>query len=217
MEPTQTQRSSTEPTTAPGRRAPDKLSGARSAASTIGVIAAAFLVAISLTLYVFQSYQVDGPSMETSLQNGDRLIIWKVPRTVARLSGNDYIPNRGDIIVFVEKGVLSPDGSSKQLIKRVIGLPGDRVVVADGSVTVYNEEYPDGFQPDLSLPYGENKDLSINQDERDDETVGDNQVYVLGDNRSNSLDSRSFGLVDSDAIIGKLVLRMYPLKSAERF
>ncbi len=105
-------------------------SGWREFFSTAAILIGALLVALFIITFVFRSYQVDGPSMETTLQNDDKLIIWKVPRTWARITGHDYIPDRGDIIVFTENG-LGQFGQedSKQLIKRVIGLPGDRVVV----------------------------------------------------------------------------------------
>jgi signal peptidase I len=97
---------------------------------------AAPIIAIFLTTFIFQSYEVDGPSMETTLENHDRLIVLKVPKTIARLTNSHYIPNRNDIIIFktsaIQDGSLD-DGSEKQLVKRVIGLPGDRVVVKNGS------------------------------------------------------------------------------------
>src|ERR1035438_1745594 len=65
--------------------------------STIGILITAFLVAIFIITFVFRSYQVDGPSMENTLQNGDKLIIWKVPRTWAKITGHPYIPDRGNI------------------------------------------------------------------------------------------------------------------------
>ena len=113
----------------------------RSVASTIGILIAAPLVALLLTAFIFQSYQVDGQSMETSLQNNDRLIIWKVPRTIARVTNHTYVPHRDDVIVFVKHGLYEAGGNQeKQLIKRVIGLPGDHVRVQDGYITVYNPE-----------------------------------------------------------------------------
>lgn len=186
-------------------------------ASTILVILAAIGIAIALTLYVFQSYQVDGPSMQPSLHNGDRLIIWKVPRTIARVTGNPYIPGRGDVIVFSEPALTEPSGSPKQLIKRVVALPGERVVVTGGEVTVYNDDYPGGFQPDTTLPYGEDINLLVDPDQDIDIVVGEGEVYALGDNRFNSMDSRIFGPVDADDIIGKLVLRMYPFSDLKVF
>lgn len=185
--------------------------------STIFVIVSALLLALLITLFVFRSYQVDGPSMLPTLHHNDRLIIWKVPRTVARITGNTYIPNRGDIIVFGERGLTTPDGNTKELIKRVIGLPGDRIVIKNGTTTVYNKDNPNGFNPDTSLPYGKGLDLKVNDEENIDQTVGEGQVYVMGDNRDNSLDSRTFGPVDASDIVGKLVFRIYPLGDAKMF
>lgn len=185
--------------------------------STIFVVVSALLLALLITMFVFRSYQVDGPSMLPTLHHNDRLIIWKVPRTVARITGNTYIPNRGDIIVFGERGLTTPDGNTKELIKRVIGLPGDRIVIKNGTATIYNKDNPNGFNPDTSLPYGKGLDLKINSEENIDQTVGEGQVYVMGDNRDNSLDSRTFGPIDASDIVGKLVFRIYPLSDAKMF
>lgn len=193
-----------------------KQSRLKSTLSTIGILLIAPAVAILLTAFVFQSYQVDGPSMQNTLQNNDRLIVWKLPRTWARITGHTYIPNRGDIIIFTESGLSDYGDSSntKQLIKRVIGLPGDRVVVKNNAITVYNAAHPEGFQPDKTLPYGKNIPLTA---DNVDITLGKSQVFVCGDNRPNSLDSRIFGAVDAKNIIGKLVMRVLPLSQAERF
>lgn len=185
--------------------------------TTIFVIVAALGMSLLITMFVFRSYQVDGPSMLTTLHHNDRLIIWKLPRTIARVTGNAYIPNRGDIVVFSENGLTAPDGNTKELIKRVIGVPGDRVVIKDGTLTVYNNEHPDGFSPDTSMPYGKNLDLSIDKEEKVDQTIGADQIFAMGDNRDNSLDSRAFGPVDASDIVGKLILRVYPLSDAEAF
>lgn len=185
--------------------------------STLFIVVSALGLSVLITMFVFRSYQVDGPSMLTTLHHNDRLIIWKLPKTISKVTGNSYIPNRGDIIVFGETGLATPDGNTKELIKRVIGLPGDRVVVKDGKVTVYNNENPDGFSPDTSLPYGNGVDLSIDKEENVDQKVGTDQVFAMGDNRNNSLDSRAFGPVDASDIVGKLVLRVYPLGDAKAF
>src|SRR5579862_938655 len=100
----------------------------RGAISTIGLFLSAFLIAILLNTFVIQSYQVDGESMEPTLQNDDRLIVNKIPRTLSRIDGHQFVPQRGDIIIFNEDGLPGFIGQ-KQLIKRVIGLPGERVVV----------------------------------------------------------------------------------------
>ena len=107
--------------------------GWRNVVSTIAILVIAPMVAVLLTAFIFQSYEVSGPSMETTLNNNDRLIVWKMPRTWSRITGHAYVPKRGDIIIFDQTGL--PDGE-KQLIKRVIGLPGDRVVVQNGVLTI---------------------------------------------------------------------------------
>lgn len=185
--------------------------------SAVGVIVAGCLLAVFMAVYVFRSYIVDGPSMENTLHNGDRLIIWKLPHTLGRITGNDYIPNRGDIIVFSEPGLLDENGGAKQLIKRVIALPGEKVVINEGAVTVYNKQNPNGFNPDKTLPYGKNQNLSVDSSEREEITVGKNEVFAMGDNRDNSLDSRVFGPVPAENIVGKLALRLYPLNDTEIF
>ena len=194
---------------------PKRRSGTQELLATAGILVAALLVALFIIGFVFRSYQVDGPSMENTLQNADKLIIWKVPRSWARVTGHPYIPNRGDIIVFSESG-LSEFGQqdTKQLIKRVIGLPGDRVVLKDDAYTIYNSAHPRGFKPDKSLPYGHNiPPTSGNVDI----TLGKDQLFVSGDNRPDSLDSRAFGPIKADQIVGKLIIRVFPLDQAQVF
>jgi len=183
--------------------------------SPLAMILTAFLVAFLIISFVFRSYQVDGPSMQNTLMNADKLIIWKVPRTWAKVTGHPYIPDRGDIIVFTESG-LSQYGQddTKQLIKRVIGLPGDRVVVSNGQYTVYNKAHPNGFDPDKTLPYGKNIPVTSGDV---DVTLGPNQLFVSGDNRPDSLDSRAFGPINADQVIGKLVVRVFPIGQAKSF
>ena len=203
------------PPTEPLPPMPKQKSAFRELLSTFGILLTAFLVALFIIAFVFRSYQVDGPSMENTLQNADKLIIWKVPRSWSRLTGHDYIPKRGDIVVFTESG-LSEFGQedSKQLIKRVIGLPGERVVVNDGKYTVYNEQHPEGFDPDATLPYGKNIPVTSGNV---DVTLAEHQVFVSGDNRPDSLDSRAFGPINADQIVGKLVVRVFPIGEAKIF
>lgn len=153
--------------------------------------------------------------METTLQNNDRLIVWKLPRTWARITGHPYQPKRGDVIIFNEPNLAEfGQGTNKQLIKRVIALPGERLVVKDNLITVYNKQYPQGFNPDKTLGYGKN----IPDTEGDiDITIPDGHIFVCGDNRPDSLDSRAFGPVPLNNVVGKLVMRILPLTSAERF
>lgn len=190
--------------------------GLKSLLGTLGIIIAAPIVALFLTLFVFQSYEVDGPSMETTLENHDRLLVLKLPVTFSKLANKDYIPNRGDVIIFntsaIHDGVN--DTGKKQLIKRVIGLPGDRVVVKDGVVTVYNSENPNGFNPDKA---GGWHDAIVTTPGSTDVLVGEGEVFVLGDNRTNSTDSRVIGTVPSSDIVGKLIFRIFPISDAKVF
>lgn len=195
-----------------------KHSDIKNTIASVFILLMAPIIALMLTLFVFQSYQVDGPSMETTLQNNDRLIVWKLPRTWAKLTNHQYVPNRGDIIIFSEPGLgnYEEEDGSKQLVKRVIGLPGDKVVVKDGVITIYNSEHPDGFQPDATLPYGAGGHIP-QTDGEGVYTLGANQLFVNGDNRPNSLDSRAFGPISTDQVVGKLVARILPLSNAEIF
>lgn len=204
----------------PSSQTPDqpplpKHSGWHELFSTVAILLAALAVALFIIGFVFRSYQVDGPSMQNTLQNADKLIIWKVPRSWARITGHAYIPKRGDIIVFSESG-LSEFGQqdSKQLIKRVIGLPGDHLVLKNGAYTIYNHAHPRGFNPDKTLPYGKGMPVTAGNI---DLTLGKDQLFVSGDNRPDSLDSRSFGPINASQVVGKLVLRVFPINQAKAF
>lgn len=183
--------------------------------SVIGILILAPLIAIFLTFFVFQSYVVDGPSMENTLYDQDRLIVWKASKTLARATNKDFIPDRYSMIVFNEKGATGiSDTNEKQLVKRVIGLPGDRVVINDESLTIYNEGNKDGFYPDREIP--ESSPLG-NTEGRVDYTVKPGEIFVLGDNRGNSLDSRAFGPIKSKDIVGTLAVRIYPFNKIQKF
>lgn len=188
--------------------------GLRSILSTVLLIATALSIAILLNTFVVQSYQVDGESMESTLQNNDRLIVNKLPRTVSRITHHQYVPNRSDIIIFNQAGLPGFVGE-KQLIKRVIGLPGERVVVAEGKITVYNKQSPNGFNPDTTGKYkiddGKITTGSV------DVTLEKNQIFVSGDNRPNSEDSRYFGPIDTNQVVAKLVLRILPLNKVDSY
>jgi len=208
------------PAADPGRKPSEQSNGSRigSVLSTIGILLLAPIIAILLTAFIFQSYQVDGPSMQNTLHNNDRLIVWKAARTWARITGHPYFPNRGDVIIFSESGLANYGDSqdTKQLVKRVIGLPGDHVVIKDSVITVYNKEHPNGFQPDNTLPYGENGAIPPT-DNNEDITLKKDELFVCGDNRSDSLDSRIFGPIKTDQVIGKLVVRIFPLNQVKKF
>lgn len=187
----------------------------RSVVSTVLLFGSALGLAFLIATYGIQSYQVDGPSMETTLQNNDRLIVDKIPRTWSRITGHPYLPNRGDIVIFNQTGLFgSSDIAEKRLIKRVIGLPGDRVVVRNGTITIYNQQYPDGFNPDEIVGY--TIDAKTTPGEVDLKILP-GEIFLCGDNRTNSEDSRYFGPVKANHVVGKLILRIIPLGKAGRF
>lgn len=184
----------------------------KSILTTILILIAAPITAILITSFVFQSYEVFGPSMKNTLHEGDRLIVVKAPHTWARLRGNNFIPKRGDIVVFVKRDLfVTNDSNNKQLIKRVIALPGERVVAKDGIVTVFNSQHPGGYQPDTE---GEWKDTIQKSNIEGEWTVASDEVYVCGDNRNNSLDSRTFGPIKQSDIVGVAAFRFLPTDQA---
>lgn len=184
--------------------------------SFVSFVGSVILLAIVINLFVFQSYYVDGTSMNPTLQPNERLIINKVPRTIARATNSHYIPKRGEIIVF-NSSIISTDGRREQLIKRVIGLPGERVVIDDGKMTIYNQANPKGFDPDndLHLSLGETDGNRI------DVTVPQDELFVVGDNRQpgGSYDSRSndIGTIPTDDVVGELLIRLLPIDKARFF
>lgn len=184
-----------------------KPAAAREILSTIGILLLAPIAAIVFTAFVFQFYRVDGPSMEQTLQNNDRLIVYKLPKSFASLTGKEYLPGRGDIVVFSK---AEGEDTPRQLIKRVIALPGDRVVIKNNVVTLYDPEHPDGYNPDAGKQH---QPGTIPTTGDIDITIPNGQVFVMGDNRPNSLDSRVFGPIKAEDITGQLVMRVFPFKS----
>jgi signal peptidase I len=171
------------------------------------------LLALFLASFIFQTYEVEGSSMEKTLHNHDRLVIFKAPQSLAKATGHTYIPKRFDIIVFNHDfGGLN---NSRQLIKRVIGLPGDRVVITDGIVTIFNQRHPKGFLVDHEDPQPRPVEMIAGYSGK--YTVDADRVFVMGDNRRNSLGSSDFGTVAADDIVGKLVLRVYPFNDVQSF
>lgn len=147
--------------------------------------------------------------MQPTLEEGDYLIISKLPYTWANIKNDAHLPEHGDILV-IESPV---DGS--RLIKRVVGLPDEKVTVQNGTIRVYNEEFPQGFDPyeGLNLP----KQFVSGQTST---IVPDDHVFVVGDNRASggSLDSRNeLGPVPVENIVGKLVVRLWPFSEIKTF
>lgn len=164
-----------------------------------------------LHYFVFSAFHVVGTSMLPTLHNSDYLIVSEVDRSLAHLQHKDYIPARGQIIIF-----HYPKQPSLDFVKRVIALPGERVVVANCTVTVYNNAHPNGFNPDQNPPHMTNGSCT---EDTIDETVPAGNLFVLGDNRTpgGSSDSREWGFLPSYDIIGNAVLRLYPFSDLRLF
>ncbi len=156
--------------------------------STLETVVPAVLIALLINLFLAQATQVYGQSMEPSLHSRQRLVIEKI---TYRFHG----PHRGDIVVL-----RLPEHSSELLIKRVIGLPGDTVEIEGGRV------YVDGRA--LDEPYLD----QVTRGEMAPTTVPPLKVFVLGDNRNFSNDSRSFGMVPIENIVGRAWLSYWPLE-----
>jgi signal peptidase I len=162
--------------------------------------------------FVFQAYRVQGASMAPNLHESDYLIISKLGATKDKIAGifgteNSYIPQRGDIIVF-----RFPRDTTRTFVKRVIALPGERVIIKNGKVTVYNKQNKSGFNPDSGYESKDTATLSYI-----DETVKKGCVFVLGDNRSpdGSSDSREWGDLPANYIIGTAELHLLPFDKAK--
>lgn len=168
--------------------------------------------------FIFSAYHVVGSSMTQTLQDSDYLIISKVDRTLSLITGKKYTAKRGQIIVF-----HYPKQPELDFVKRVAGVPGDRVVIRDGQVRVYNAEQPDGFNPDAKLEisgtYTQGRNDGVNEDIPIDVVVPEGNVFVLGDNRTpyGSSDSREWEFLPSQDIVGNVVLRLYPLNQFKVF
>jgi signal peptidase I len=159
-------------------------------------IAAVFLI----RAFLVQPFVVSGDSMVPTFKNSDYLL-------VDELTYHLRAPERGEVIVF-----RYPKDESLFFIKRIIGLPGDRVEISNGTVTIVNGDHPQGLVLDESyLPSG----LQTSGDE--DVTLAKDQYFVMGDNRPYSLDSRSWGTVNSKEIIGLVRVRLLPLSSVGTF
>lgn len=195
--------------------------------SLVVFVACVVVGTMILNAFVFRSYNVVGVSMENTLHNDDRVIVNRLPVTWAHFIGEEYVPKRGQIIVFANgeaSGPLTceaPMGQADQyIIKRVIAFPGERVTVKDGVLTVYNEEYPDGFSPDEETRIDANNGPKEYSSGEVDMLVPAGEIFVAGDNRegSHSFDSRSgLGTIPLCRIIGPTAMRIYPFDQIRFF
>jgi signal peptidase I len=179
-------------------------------------VLAVLIGTIIINTFVFRSFNVEGPSMETTLYTGDRLIVDRLPVSVAELQNKQYIPNRGQIIVFKnpQYTVGNPD---EYIVKRVIAFPGERVVLKDGHYTVYNSAHPNGFNPDLTDHNGTPGSPTSGDV---DVTVPAGTLFVSGDHRQGnySYDSRNgLGYIPFYDVVGPVALRIFPFTAIKTF
>ena len=173
---------------------------------------------ILINTYVFRSYNVVGPSMETTLYTGDRLIVNRLPVTWATIQNKKYIPERGDIIVF-KNPRYTLGIEDEYIVKRVIGLPGERVLLENGHYTVFNDEFPQGFNPD-DANHGEPGSPTSGTA---DEVVPEGELFVSGDHRQGnfSFDSRNgdegMGTIPLYDVIGPVGARIFPFNKIRTF
>jgi signal peptidase I len=136
----------------------------------------------------FQNFRIEGHSMEANLHDGQFLIVNKLVYYL-------HPPERGDVVVF-----HSPENPRKDFIKRVVGLPGEEVEMSDGQMYINGVPLHEGY-----ISNSGNRSWGP-------EVIGEFEYFVLGDNRSNSSDSRSWGMLDGDGIIGKAWFSYWPLQ-----
>jgi len=169
-------------------------SSKESRGSFIGYMVVALGLALFIRFFIAAPFVVSGASMKPTFDDLHYLI-------VDRVSYNLENPARGDVVVFD-----LPQEGGRSLIKRIIGLPGETVVLRGDSVSITNDEHPQGFT--LEEPYlnpenlGGATGMSV--------TLKDDEFFVLGDNRRVSADSRIWGVLPREEIVGRALVRLYP-------
>lgn len=155
------------------------------------LIVISLVIVIPFRIFIAQPFIVEGASMDPTFETGEYLIVDEV-------SYRFKDPERGDVLVF--KYPLDP---SKSFIKRIIGLPGEIVSIKDGLVTITSSENPNGLT--LDEPY-----VKLPKEDDASFTLGLGEYFVMGDNRAQSADSRLWGAVPEDNIIGRPLVRFFP-------
>jgi signal peptidase I len=156
----------------------------------------ALIIVIPFRIYIAQPFVVNGASMDPTFKSGEYLI-------VDQISYRFNTPLRGSILIF-----KFPKDPSKYFIKRVIGLPGETVSISGGKVTITNSDNPEGITLDEPYIVYEKKDSYK-------KTLDDDEYFVMGDNRLGSADSRLWGPLPKEDIVGRPILRLFPASRAK--
>lgn len=172
------------------------------------VIIVALVIIVPIRYFIFQPFLVSGSSMQPNFKDGQYLV-------VDEISYRLHQPHRGDVIVL-----KYPKDPSQYFIKRLIGLPGEKVQIENGRVTVYNGDHPQGFV--LDEPYLAGSAITFPHDNtkvggRNIITLKSDEYFMLGDNRLASSDSRDWGPLTRAGIVGRVELRVLPLNEFKTF
>jgi signal peptidase I len=152
----------------------------------------ALIIVLPIRWFVAQPFIVSGASMEDTFHNNEYLIVDQVTYRFDE-------PQRGDVIVF-----KYPRDHSKYFIKRIIGLPGETVIIDGAIITIKSDAYPEGLT--LDEPYAQLGASHFDQTL----TLGEDEYFVMGDNRDHSSDSRVWGVLKREEIVGRALLRLLP-------
>ena len=166
----------------------------------VKVVIISLAIIIPIRSFLIQPFYVKGASMEPTFHDHQYLIINEISYRFNPIA-------RGDVVVF-----RYPKDPQQYFIKRIIGLPGERVVVRDGKIKIYNDDFKNGVEISENMYL----DTTLTMGTKD-VVLGDDEFFVLGDNRDASLDSRSFGSVPKRLIVGKVWLRGYPFSQFKIF
>jgi signal peptidase I len=175
------------------------------------VIGIALLAAVLLRAFVVQTFFIPSSSMSPTLQKGDRII-------VSKLSYHLHGVGRNDIVVFATPPLEDCGGTPvKDLVKRVVGLPGDTVSLKHGDVYIDNKKVPEPYltapNVNATVPGPTGTAWSLEHPYK----VPANNYFVMGDNRLNSCDSRYWGPVSKNLLVGRVFIRVYPLSDFKFF
>jgi len=167
----------------------------------IKVVLIALAIIIPIRYFLIQPFYVKGASMEPTFYDNEYLIIDEISYRLAD-------PKRGDVVVL-----RNPSNLSEFFIKRIVALPGEKLEITNGDIFIYNSNYPQGALLDESRYLS----ASIKTSGNEIVILKNNEYFVMGDNRSASLDSRSFGPIDRKEIIGKAWVRAWPFGRLKHF